>query len=100
LSRYKVKVGQKDEIDEVTKEGPPVKVVWYLPLILKLKRLFANIDDTKNHRCHANNRKCDELLRLPADFLQWKKIDKEFPEFGKESRNSLQGNLNLTANKY
>jgi len=45
-----VKVSQKEEIDEVTKEGPPTKVVWYLPIIPKLKRFFANTDDAKNLR--------------------------------------------------
>jgi len=45
LSRYKVKVGQKEYNDEVTKEGSRAKVVWYLPIILRLKRLFANADD-------------------------------------------------------
>jgi len=47
LSRYKVKVGHNDEIDEFTKEGPPAKVVWYLPIIPRLKHLFANADDAK-----------------------------------------------------
>jgi len=46
--------------------------------------LFANADDAKNLRWHAYNRKCDGLIRHPADSLQWKKIYKEFPEFGKE----------------
>ena len=64
LSRYKVKVGQNDEIDEFTEEG-----------------------DAKNLRRHAKNRKCDGLLCHPTDSLQWKNIDKEFPKFGKESRN-------------
>ena len=91
MSRYKVKVGQNDEIDEFTKEGPPAKVVWYLPIIPRLKNFFANTDDAKNLRRHADNRKCDGLLRHPADSLQWKKIDKEFPEFGKESRNLILG---------
>ena len=48
LSSYKFKVGQIDEVDEFTKEGPPPKVVWYLPIIPRHKRLFANSDDTKN----------------------------------------------------
>ena len=65
----KVKVGHNDEIDELTKEGPPAKVVWYLPIIPRLKRLFANVDDAKNLRWHADNRKCDGLLRHPADSL-------------------------------
>ena len=88
---YKVKVGKNDEIDEFTKEGPPSKVVWYLSIIPRLKRLFANADDAKNLRWHADNRKCDGLLRHPADSLQWKNIDKELPEFGKESRNLRLG---------
>jgi len=53
--------------------------------------LFANVDDAKNLRWHADNRKYDRLLRHPAYSLQWKKIDKEFLEFGKESRNLRLG---------
>jgi len=48
LSCYKVKVGQNDDIDEFTKEGPSAKVVWFLPIIPRLKRLFPNTDDAKN----------------------------------------------------
>ena len=33
--------------DESTKKGPPTKVLWYLPIILRFKHLFANEDDTK-----------------------------------------------------
>ena len=47
MSRYKGKVGQKDEIDEDTKEGPLAKVICYLPIIPRLKRLFANTNDAK-----------------------------------------------------
>jgi len=79
LSCYKVKVGQNDEIDEFTKEDPPAKVVWYLPIIPRLKCLFANADDSKNLRWHEDNRKCDRLLRHLVDSLQWRNIDKEFP---------------------
>ena len=62
-----------------------------LLLIPRLNRLFANTDDAKNLRWHANNRKSDGLLRHPADSWQWKNIDKEFPEFGNESRNLRLG---------
>ena len=31
--------------------------------------------------------KCAGMYRHPADSIQWKKFDDEFPEFGKESRN-------------
>jgi len=46
----RVKVSQKEEIDEVTKECPPTKVICYLPIIPRLKCLFANTDDAKNLR--------------------------------------------------
>jgi len=104
LSRYKVKVGHNNEIDEFTKEGPSAKVVWYLPIIPRLKRLFANAEDAKDLRWHADNRKCDGLLRHPTDSLQWKNIDKEFPKFGKESRNLRLGlsrsNATITTGGY
>jgi len=48
LSRYKVKVGQTEYNDEVTKEGLSGKVIWYLPIITSLKRLIANTDDVKS----------------------------------------------------
>ncbi|WVZ13968.1 hypothetical protein V8G54_011534 [Vigna mungo] len=35
----------------------------------------------------APGRKCDNLLRHPADSPQWKKIDETFPEFGADPRN-------------
>ena len=91
LSHFKVKVGQNDEIDEFTKESPPAKVVWYLPIIPRFKRLCANANDVKNLRLHADNRKFDGLLRHPTDSLELKNIDKEFPKFGKESRNLRLG---------
>jgi len=31
------------------------------------------------------------MCQYPADSIQWKKFDDEFPEFGKESRNILLG---------
>ena len=39
LSRYKLK--QKDD-DTIEKHEPPMKVMWYLPIITRMKWLFAN----------------------------------------------------------
>ena len=89
-SRYKKKDGESID-DEVVKKGPPAKVVWYLPIISRFKRLFANADDAKNLRWHAEERKYDGQIRHVADSLQWKKIDSLFPNFGKESRNLRLG---------
>ncbi|XP_073226306.1 uncharacterized protein [Cicer arietinum] len=70
---------------------PHAKVLWYLPIVPRFKRLFANTNDAKSVRWHADERKCDGQLRHPADSLQWKKIDDLYPEFGSEPRNLRLG---------
>ncbi|CAK8541326.1 unnamed protein product [Lathyrus sativus] len=89
-SRYKKNAGDSSD-DEAVKKVPPAKVVWYLPIISRFKRLFANANDAKNLRWHAEERKCDGKICHVADSLQWKKIDVLFPNFGKESRNLRLG---------
>ncbi|XP_058784274.1 uncharacterized protein LOC131659049 [Vicia villosa] len=88
-SRYKKRHGESTD-DEEVKKGPPAKVVWYLPIISRFKRLFSNANDAKNLRWHAEERKCDGQIHHVADSLQWKKIDYLFPNFSKDS-----GNLKL-----
>jgi len=43
---------QKDEdiIEDIEKHEPSMKVMWYLPIIPRMKRLFANPNDAKNLR--------------------------------------------------
>ena len=89
MSRYKQKDG--DSSDDVSTKGPPAKVLWYLPIIPRFKRLFSNVNDAKNLRWHAEERKRDGKIRHVADSLQWKKIDSLFTNFGKESRNLRLG---------
>jgi len=62
-----VKDDDKCSIDERTNKGPLVKVLWYLSIISRFKRLFANVDDAKNLTWHVDGRNCDEMLRYPAD---------------------------------
>ena len=47
-SRYKVKDDEDCNSDENSKKSPPAKVLWYFPIILRFKRLFANEDDAKD----------------------------------------------------
>ena len=54
-----------------------MKVMWYLSIIPRTKRLFANPNDAKNLKWHANERKCDGMYRHLADSIQWKKFDDE-----------------------
>ena len=77
ISRYKLKQKDDDTIEEIEKNGPPMKVMWYLSIIPRTKRLFANPNDAKNLKWHANERKCDGMYRHLADSIQWKKFDDE-----------------------
>ena len=86
--RYKIR---KDDPRDVEGEPPrkrvPEKVMWYLPIKSRLKRLFRNKDNAKLMRWHKEERKKDSMLRHPADGSQWRKIDKTYPEFDLDARN-------------
>ena len=43
---------------------------------LYFKRLFRNKDNAKLMRWHKEERKQDSMLRHPANWSQWRKIDK------------------------
>ncbi|XP_020203464.1 uncharacterized protein LOC109789016 [Cajanus cajan] len=91
LSRYKVKDDGRSSDEDVVEKGPPAKVLWYLPIIPRFKRLFANATDAMNLTWHADKRNCDGMLRHPTNSPQWKKIDGLFPNFGSEARNLRLG---------
>jgi len=88
-SRYKI---TRDDLGDVEgKERPrkkiPAKVMWYAPIIPRLKRPFRNKDLAKLLRWHKEDSKVDNMLRHPADGSQWRAIDREFLEFAKDARN-------------
>lgn len=66
--RYKPKAGDVSNV--VRKKGIPVKVLWYLPIIPRFRRLFDTVEDAKNLRWHADVRIDDGMLRRPADSVQ------------------------------
>ncbi|CAK8564932.1 unnamed protein product [Lathyrus sativus] len=71
VSRYKLKDNNGDDNNNgnVSRKRPPAKVRWYLPIISRFKRPFANADDAKNIRWHANERKYDGNICHVADSL-------------------------------
>ena len=75
-------------------------MLWYLPIILRFKHLFANEDDAKDLTWHTNGRNYDGMLRHPVDSSQWKKINSLYPEFSKEVRNHSLGLANDGMNLY
>ncbi|KAK1696106.1 hypothetical protein QYE76_012803 [Lolium multiflorum] len=80
--RYKIR---KDDPGDVEGEPPrkrvPAKVMWYAPIIPRLKRLFRNKEHAQLLRWHMEERKKDAMLRHPADGRQWRNIGREFPDF-------------------
>ena len=90
VSRYKTSNGDSTVLVSAANRRP-AKVCWYLPIIRRFKRLFANGEDAKNLMWHANTKKSDGLMRHPADSPQWKEIDRLYPDFGAEPRNLRLG---------
>nr|AAX96657.1 transposon protein, putative, CACTA, En/Spm sub-class [Oryza sativa Japonica Group] len=84
-SRYK-RAKSEDEGSK-SKRGGPAKVVWYLPIAERMKRMFANKEQAKLVRWHAEERKVDSMLRHPADSVQWRTIDRIYQEFSNDRRN-------------
>ena len=86
--RYKIR---RDDPGDVEGQPPrkrvPAKLMWYAPIIPRLKRLFRNKEHAKLLRWHKEDRKNDEMSRHPADGSQWRKIDREFKEFARDARN-------------
>ncbi|KAF0929872.1 hypothetical protein E2562_026086 [Oryza meyeriana var. granulata] len=81
-----------DDVDEVDmskkrKKRILAKVVWYFLIIPWLKHLYANKYHTKMMRWHAEERKKDGMLQLPADVAQLRNIDRKYTKFASETRN-------------
>ena len=85
-SRWKKKKNSEEDL-----EGIPAKVLWYIPIIPRLVRLFRNPNHAKSLTWHADERVEDGKLRHPADSPSWKVVDSMWPEFEKEPRNLRLG---------
>ena len=86
--RYKIRRDDPGDVEgQSPKKRVPAKVMWYFPIIPRLKRLFRNKANAKLMRWHKEDRKEDEMLRHPADGAQWRSIDRTFPDFESEARN-------------
>jgi hypothetical protein len=91
----KIAIGPESVDDETgsdkedkKKRKIPALVMWYLPVIDRLKRVFSNPRDAELVRWHSEKRrKNDEEIRHPTDGTQWKFFDLQYKAFGSESRN-------------
>ena len=89
-SWYKIR---RDDLGDVEGDGERprkrilAKVMWYAPIIPRLKHLFRNKEHAELLRWHKEVRKVDDMLRHPADGSQWRAVDREFPKFADDTRN-------------
>ena len=68
---YKIRKDDPRDVEgEPRRKRVPVKVMWYLPIIPRLKHLFRNKDNAKLMRWHKEECKKDSMLRHPANGSQ------------------------------
>ncbi|XXG59154.1 hypothetical protein AAC387_Pa04g1284 [Persea americana] len=82
-SRYK--------LNNVKGKKIPHKVLRYFPLIPRLQRLYMSKKTATHMRWHSDKCKDDGICRHPADFEEWKGLDKEHSDFAGETRNIRLG---------
>jgi hypothetical protein len=85
--RYKRRNDGGDGDEGKKSKGGPRKVVWYFPVIPRLKRLFANKNEAQLVRWHKEGRKNDAMIRHLTDSAQWRIVDSTFGWFAEELRN-------------
>ena len=85
---YKISCDEHGDVEgERPRKKIPAKVMWYSPIIPRLKRLFQNKEHDKAMRWHREDRKKDGKLRVPADGSQWRKIERKYgKEFADDAR--------------
>ena len=63
----------------------------YLPLIPRLKRLYASMRSAPHMRWHREYRRPPGVLSHPSDGEAWKHFDNVYPDFASEPRNVRLG---------
>jgi len=66
--RYKIRRDDPGDVEgEPLRKRVPAKVMWYAPIIPRLKRMFRNKEHARLLRWHKEDRKKDGKFRHPAD---------------------------------
>jgi hypothetical protein len=69
--QYKIRHDDPRDVDgEVVKKKILAKVMWYFPIIPRLKHLFKNKSHTKLMQWHKEDHLKDGMLRHPAHGIQ------------------------------
>ena len=69
------------------RKGILVKVLWYIPSIPRMKRLFQNYDHAKNLIWHEEEMIKDGKLRHVVDLPTWKHVDDTWEKRKEDPRN-------------
>jgi aromatic ring-cleaving dioxygenase len=88
ILQYKIRKNDPGDIEgKPPRKKVPAKVMWHAHVIPRLKCFFRNKEHAKLLRWHMEDRMKVDKLRHPADGWQWKKIEREFPDFASDARN-------------
>ncbi|XP_052117681.1 uncharacterized protein LOC110281750 [Arachis duranensis] len=68
----------------------PLKRMHYLPLIPRLRRLYASMNTASHIRWHFDH-EFKGVLEHPSDSKAWKYFDRKYPQFSQEPRNVRLG---------
>ncbi|XP_058767341.1 uncharacterized protein LOC131641034 [Vicia villosa] len=68
-----------------------VKSMFYLPIIPRLKRMFASMHTASQMTWHHTNKTSSGTMRHPSDGEAWKHFDRIHPDFSAEPRNVRLG---------
>uniref|UniRef100_A0A1U7YJY3 Uncharacterized protein LOC104248805 n=1 Tax=Nicotiana sylvestris TaxID=4096 RepID=A0A1U7YJY3_NICSY len=84
LSRFK-------EVTNAKGNKVAVKKMHYLPIIPRLKRMYASMSSAPHMRWHHENRRSPGVLCHPLDGEAWKHFDRMFPNFANKPKNVRLG---------
>ncbi|XP_024630664.2 uncharacterized protein [Medicago truncatula] len=79
-----------DDVDR-KKKRVAVESMFYLPIIPRLKRLFASMHTVGHMTWHYYNKIDSEVMRHPCDGVAWQHFDKVHPDFANDPRNVRLG---------
>ena len=65
----------------------PIKTMFYLHIIPRLKRLFASRQTTSEMSWHYENKRSSGMLRHPFDGEAWKYFDQVHADFAIDLQN-------------
>ncbi|XP_070032758.1 uncharacterized protein [Nicotiana tomentosiformis] len=68
-----------------------MKSMHYLPLIPRLKRLYASMSSAPHMRWHYENRRSPGVMCHPSDGEAWKRFDRTYSDYASEPRNVRLG---------